>query len=664
MTGRRRRASLSFLSKRVGPAKKEQWATIAMLVLVIAGFVIGFLTVTDYGQSWDEAVDLRYGKETLRAYSGSSSYLALGELKYYGPFYLMIWARARTIVPDLHTAWLEVDTGHLLNFTTFLLAALALFVITRRYVRPWIAVIAVLLFILEPLIYGHAFINQKDIPFMAAFASAVAIGMTATDQLFDRPVEEQASGFWVHTRGSFRALFDSIRQFVLVHPWLLWIALFGASIVALLALGFPPQSWLARMVTNAYRGESWPMVNVLFQRAADHADQLPATAYVTKASAWLSAIRVAASTVCALAALSGFLLLLAAALRSSTGKAGARVVLLVFAGLVTGLATSTRFVGPLAGALVSIYLLSRHKQWGVLPLVGYWLAAAVGTFVTWPFLWSAPVAHLVEAVRVMSNFQAHKLLFNGQVLESTQLPWNYLPLLLAIQLTLPTLAFFIWGSAVLIMKCWRGILKPGVASVPILWLGIPFLAFEVLRTPLYGNLRQVLFIFPPMFIIGAVGIEDVLQRIGRGWLNGLIVLVALLPGVISIWRLHPYEFAYFNQLVGGPAGAAKSYHLDPWCTSYREAMSYVNAHAPPEAVVAVWGPVSSAETFAREDLVVRGEGASEEEIDFALGCKWMLNNPAFFQGFEPVHRVTRAGAMLAEVKVRPGVEKSGNQSER
>jgi hypothetical protein len=41
------------------------------------------------------------------------------------------------------------------------------------------------------------------------------------------------------------------------------------------------------------------------------------------------------------------------------------------------------------------------------------------------------------------------------------------------------------------------------------------------------------------------------------WLQIVLALALVAPGVIAIARLHPYELAYYNELVGGPAGARR-----------------------------------------------------------------------------------------------------------
>jgi hypothetical protein len=59
------------------------------------------------------------------------------------------------------------------------------------------------------------------------------------------------------------------------------------------------------------------------------------------------------------------------------------------------------------------------------------------------------------------------------------------------------------------------------------------------------------------------------------------VAALVAPGVLGILTLHPYEYTYFNSLVGGTDGASRRYETDYWCTSYREAMELIGATAPP-----------------------------------------------------------------------------------
>lgn len=124
----------------------------------------------------------------------------------------------------------------------------------------------------------------------------------------------------------------------------------------------------------------------------------------------------------------------------------------------------------------------------------------------------------------------------------------------------------------------------------------------------------------------------------------------LLPGLYGIIDGHPYQYIYYNQLVGGVEGAARQYELDYWCTSYREAMEFVNAVAAEGAVVAVQHPESAANAFARKDLTVIPNVIDEGEAEFFIGCKRAVYNENFRPEAEIVYQVRRGEAIFAVVK--------------
>jgi len=48
--------------------------------------------------------------------------------------------------------------------------------------------------------------------------------------------------------------------------------------------------------------------------------------------------------------------------------------------------------------------------------------------------------------------------------------------------------------------------------------------------------------------------------------------VLLLPGIIPGFRLHPYQYTYYNQFVGGTREAVNRFETDYWLTCYKEAV--------------------------------------------------------------------------------------------
>jgi hypothetical protein len=94
--------------------------------------------------------------------------------------------------------------------------------------------------------------------------------------------------------------------------------------------------------------------------------------------------------------------------------------------------------------------------------------------------------------------------------------------------------------------------------------------------------------------------------------------------------------------------------LDYFCTSYREAMAYVNEVAAPGDQVMVMGPLRPAMAFARADLeVLRNEGDRPVGgVDFLVTCYRWLGKDWADPRMKLVYRVGAEGATLAEVFAR------------
>ena len=117
---------------------------------------------------------------------------------------------------------------------------------------------------------------------------------------------------------------------------------------------------------------------------------------------------------------------------------------------------------------------------------------------------------------------------------------------------------------------------------------------------------------------------------------------------------HPYQYIYYNRLVGGVNGAYRQYELDYWATSYREATLYLNAEAPLNSKVLVVGPRRIFMNYAREDL--NQEWFTIEDLEDTIDPVYVIISTRYnddltqFPDAEVVYRVSRDGGVLAVVK--------------
>jgi hypothetical protein len=135
-----------------------------------------------------------------------------------------------------------------------------------------------------------------------------------------------------------------------------------------------------------------------------------------------------------------------------------------------------------------------------------------------------------------------------------------------------------------------------------LWFFIPFLAVIIIRPTLYDNFRQFLFILPAAFLFIAASLQWILDHVHNKLLTIIIMISLLLPNIYTLVTLHPYQYLYYNNFVGGLQGAFRRYEMDYWAISIREATRFLNTTAPTGSTVLVDGPDQIVKHYARKDL--------------------------------------------------------------
>jgi hypothetical protein len=185
-----------------------------------------------------------------------------------------------------------------------------------------------------------------------------------------------------------------------------------------------------------------------------------------------------------------------------------------------------------------------------------------------------------------------------------------------------------------------------------LWFLLPAATIMLDVVPAYQNFRHILFALPAMFLVVGFGAWKLAGVARRPLLQAALAALALVPGIVGIIRLHPYEYIYYNELVGGVRGAAGRYDLDYFCTASRRAMDVVNEAADPGDWVAFAPNLLAARMVAQPDLnLVKAESAGSDP-DFAVACHRDVRRTSFFPDMETIYEVTVEGAPLALVKQR------------
>jgi hypothetical protein len=636
-------ASARVTLQRSGPAL----TALAVLLAVIVGFVLA----DNYGMSTDERANYLVGIDALQSYLSPAQYadyLERGEpLAHHGPSYFMAFALVSKAISAVNPRWSEADGRHLANYLAFLIGlagfySLSLRLLPRRYARMTTLLVAT-----QPLLFGQAFVNQKDTPFLAFFTASVAVGLLAVDaagkpRSSEPQVEPVATTWqamkkeWSHAR--------RIKRWVGVA----YILVFGGVVLDWIAQD-PGLAGLKVILLEGSAGRLWSPLPGVIAPLASSASPLETQRALVSWSYWVGRMATVVALIAAAPLVARYVLPDAA---RAFWRGNKRTVgLLALAGGLLGFTVSIRAIGAFAGALVSLYWIYRLRAKGSVPLVAYWGIAAWVSYCTWPYLWEAPLKRLWESIALHAEFAIQPTLYRGEWFFSNNLPWHYFPTLATIELTEPVAILFLVGVGVLTSRIHHKTIDRGAAAIVGLWLAIPIVGLLVFGMDTYNNIRQLHFVLVPVFLFAGLGLSSLLSRVKKTWIEYGLFSLLILPGLIGIIRLHPYEYTYFNAYAGGVRGAEGAYSLEYWCTSLREAMEYVNRVAQAGDVVMVSGPHRSARPYAKEGLeVIPDEGSDPaSRADFVLTCYQSLGHDWGEDGLPLVHVIGRQSAVFAEV---------------
>jgi len=520
---------------------------LVMISIIILSMVGGLFIMEDYGIGIDTPGVIAYGNTSLKAYSPNmvadpllvkdmltTIYEPIGgawveNLKFYGPAFQIVSQLITEIILRFVPTIDPLNVHKYLIFLTFLAGVWFLYILCQRYVKGWTPVIIALAFLLQPLYFGHSFINSKDIPFMGLFIVAVALGFNMVDRYKDTITASRGDNDERENAEIKNIVINDTQGIDLRKPL--------QEIILL------PKKLLSSLVNKH----------------------------------------------------------------------------ILCAGVVLGLTISVRNLGIAAGGIVGLLILVRHKEKAIAPGFAYLAIAALSAVASWPYMWHDPLGVFIRSIKLMSDHTWYgSVLFNGGFYLPKDLPISYLLQLISLQFTIPIIILSIVGFGIFLIHKKKN--KKFELLLISLWFILPVIYVMIGKPTVYDNFRQFLFITPPLFVFAGLGANWVGEKINNSWLILILVAVLILPGIVGIIDLHPFQYIYYNAFTGGIDGAFRIYENDYWFTSYKQSMEYVNGNAESASIICVWGWTNVAKNYARKDLEIISSGSvqTEEICDYAL----------------------------------------------
>ena len=237
------------------------------------------------------------------------------------------------------------------------------------------------------------------------------------------------------------------------------------------------------------------------------------------------------------------------------------------------------------------------------------------TLLLWPAAWDNPLQTFIQSMLVMAQFpQGGMVHYMGDYFPPSQLPWHYLPVWILITTPIgPAILAMVGvaGTIFTLVHSWIKRKKPPLKPFDFFCIGLAGILFFLLvvnRPTLYNGWRQCFFVFPLVVFASLFGVRYLCQR--NLWMAsktrkiaGLLIIIALTTNLVwtsvTMIRLHPYQYVYFNRTsqVLFP-NLPECFDGDYWLVSVSDLLSSLVEKQPDGQVLRVTINTNQGETIA------------------------------------------------------------------
>ena len=262
-------------------------------------------------------------------------------------------------------------------------------------------------------------------------------------------------------------------------------------------------------------------------------------------------------------------------------------------GLLLGAALGIRVLGLLLIGYVAVVIIMRMRGGSMRDRLRFVAGSAIALtpafligylimIAAWPWSALAPLNPLRGLIDFGNfHYQIHTML-DGRIYTMADVPRWYVPFYLLFKVPLLILT----GVVIAMATVLRPAGAPGRRSETALLAFIaafPVICIVVERGPAFTGLRHFLFVVPVFAVLAGIGFNALLAQCEtrRRWhanAAAVAMVAALLWNAGMMVRLHPYQYLFFNPLVGGLAGAARQYDTDYWVSIMPEAVDKLEAY--------------------------------------------------------------------------------------
>ena len=266
----------------------------------------------------------------------------------------------------------------------------------------------------------------------------------------------------------------------------------------------------------------------------------------------------------------------------------------IITGIIFGLTLNTKinafFLLPILILWSQIY----HRKKYINNLFCVLLISPIIWILTWPWLWNDTLVRILNYLNFHITHQLTSTYYLGKLYNNVSAPFHYPFVMTFLTLPLTILIFSLLSLCFIIRRVQSkpiGILILLNALVPLLITALP-------SSPTYDGIRLFMPAFPFIAIMSGIALGKIIEWINKkspiyfkfkniSLVPYFLILIVFLNGIYEIYKIHPYELCYFNQLIGGVKGAyKKGMETTYWGEVINEDVTdYINKNIPKNANV-------------------------------------------------------------------------------
>lgn len=361
-------------------------------------------------------------------------------------------------------------------------------------------------------------------------------------------------------------------------------------------------------------------------------------------------------------------------------KIKSNILKAVVLGVLFGFALTSRVLGltlPLIYLLFTTYYHVLNKEldirsitslikFGAREALNLTVVTIISLFIlvtTSPYLGSNFLYNFKTMLAKSSNLiSTFTVLFKGEIESASDLPFDYLPTWIAITTPIFILILFIL-SPIIVKRFWRNQLY----SLFAIALVINILLYYFKQPVIFDAYRHYLFLYPLIVLLSSIAIIELIKKVDLRtgiaketlkvkwniFVAIFVTFIAINTGLVikDLYELHPYQYLYFNESVGGLKGADGEFETDYWGATFKEAINWLEENKIEEdktySILTCGHPFQSAYYFSENMKWI----AEFEDADFFVCYTRYYQNTETLEQYglsdlEPVYVVERDGVGL------------------